>query len=78
MNGIKIDTNIISEISSDCNKSPKDNSVIRYKPSETTRGAFEPYDSIVPGLKFRFVPEKIAYEIIDKYYQKVKDSNNYL
>ncbi len=76
--GTEINPNIISEISRLSTKKPEKNSVIRYKPSETIPGAFEPYDSIVGGTKFKYVSEKLAYEIIDKYFQNVKDSKNYL
>ncbi len=75
---IEISPDIISAMARLCEKDPEQNSVIRYKTSEKIANAFEPYDSIVGGIKFKNVSENMAFEIIDKYFQTVKESKNYL
>ena len=78
LNGLKIDLNIVTDISNLTKKSPVKNSVIRYRPSDSTYRVYEPIDSLVTGIKFEFVDEMTAYEIIDKHFDEVKKSNNYL
>ncbi|WP_422104350.1 DUF4253 domain-containing protein [Winogradskyella sp.] len=78
LNGLQIDSEIIKVISKAVKKDVEKNAVIRYKASNASNQVFEPYDSLVPGVKFKFVSEKMAYTIIDDHFDKVKKSNNYL
>ena len=78
LNGLKVDSEIVEAISKTTKKSIEKNSVIRYKASDSTNRIFEPYDSLVPGARFKFVDEKTAYRIIDKHFDDIKKSKNYL
>ncbi len=75
---LRIDSEIIENIAELTKKNAEKNSVLRYKASDSTNRVFEPYDSLVPGVRFKFVNEKTAYQIIDKHFDNVKDSKNYL
>ena len=77
-NGLKISSEIISDIKSICKKNPEKNSVIRYKRSKIKKEVFESYDSIALGIKFKFVSEDKANKVIDKYFNKIKNTKNYL
>lgn len=78
LNGLKIDSDIVAEISKVTKKEAVKNSVIRYRPTDSTERVYEPIDSIVEGVKFKFVDEITAYKIIDKHFENIKSSNNYL
>ncbi|MDO1500094.1 DUF4253 domain-containing protein [Winogradskyella maritima] len=77
-NDLKIDSGIIENIVELTNKNAEKNSVIRYKASDSINRVFESYDSLVPGVRFKFVNEKTAYQIIDIHFDNVKKSKNYL
>lgn len=68
---------VVKSISKITHLTPEENSVIRYK-QDSVGSWYNQYDSIVPGVKFKSVKENIAYEIIDRYFDKVKQSGNYL
>lgn len=68
---------IIKSISQITHLDSEQNSVIRYK-KDSIGSWYNEYDSIVPGIRFKFVKENVAYEIIDRYFDKVKESGNYL
>ncbi|MBC2845222.1 DUF4253 domain-containing protein [Winogradskyella flava] len=78
LNELNIDIRIIEDIAKLTNKDVVKNTVIRYKPADSTNRVFEPYDSLVPGVKFKFVNEKTAYKIVDNHFDDVKKSKNYL
>lgn len=78
LDGLRIDSAILEDIAELTNKTVEKNTVVRYKASDSTNRVFEPYDSLVPGIRFKFVNEKTAYQIIDKHFDNVKKSKNYL
>jgi len=78
LNGLQIDSKIIKDISKISNKEVEKNSVIRYKAADSSNQLFESYDSIVPGIKFKFVNQKTAYKIIESHFENVKKTKNYL
>ena len=78
LNWLQIDSEIIKAISRASKKETEKSSVIRYRAVDSTLRVFKQYDSLVPGVKFKFVNEKTAFKIIDKYFDKVRESNNYL
>ena len=78
LNGLEIDQDIVVNIAKLTRKKAQKNTVIRYRPADSTRRVYEPIDSLVKGVRFKKVKEELAYKIIDKYFDKVKNSGNYL
>lgn len=78
LNGLQIDSKVIEAISEMAQKDIEKNSVIRFKVSDSNDRMSVSYDSVVPGVRFKFVNEKTAYRIIDNHFDNIKKSNNYL